>query len=196
LTISLEHLAAHMTTFLEGRELVLVVDPGDAGLDHRLGELEEIEHPPESRLAVGDNGRVPVRHDVGPTFRMGDLVGAGKGVIEATDQLGNAVRWVERLVGVGLGGLIHVARHLPARNIDRLETGLHHLHRLVAGQRPDSAEACQGAFLDDGASKPDHIRRRVGALDTLPSRIVLPTVLEMIDGLLIIPACRTRALHL
>jgi hypothetical protein len=83
--------------------------------------------------------------------------------------------------------------------------------RLVAGQRPEgaderlvveelpqafSAEACQGAFLDDGASKPDHIRRRVGALDTLPSRIVLPTVLETIDDLLIIPACRTRALHL
>ena len=46
----------------------------------------------------------------------------------------------------------------------------------------------------------DHWRcstiRAVGALDTLPSRIVLPTVLEMIDDLLIIPACRTRAFHL
>ena len=47
---------------------------------------------------------------------------------------GHAVGGVEALVGVHLAAGVGVGGNLPAAQIDGLESGLRHLHRLVAGQ--------------------------------------------------------------
>ncbi len=55
-----EHLAAHVAALLLARELVLEVDAGGAGLDHRLHQLEGVERAAEAGLGVGDDRREPV----------------------------------------------------------------------------------------------------------------------------------------
>ena len=69
-----ENLAAEVAAFLLGRELVLEVHAGGAGLDHRLHELERVQRAAEAGLGVRDDGREPVRaaHALGSV----DLVGA------------------------------------------------------------------------------------------------------------------------
>ena len=56
-----EHLAAHVAALLLGGELVLEVDAGGAGLDHRLHQLEGVERAAEAGLGVGHDRREPVR---------------------------------------------------------------------------------------------------------------------------------------
>ena len=50
-----QHLAAHVAALLHGGELVLEVHAGGAGLDHRLHQLEGIEHAAEAGFGVGDD---------------------------------------------------------------------------------------------------------------------------------------------
>src|SRR3712207_8491218 len=48
---------------------------------------------------------------------------------------------VQALVRVHLAGQVRVRRDLPARQVDRLEPGLHLLDGLVAGHRAERAHA-------------------------------------------------------
>jgi hypothetical protein len=126
-----QHLAAHVAALLGRGELVLEVDAGRAGLDHRLHQLIGVERAAKARLGVGHDGRHPV--DVVLAVHVRDLVGALQGLVDAAHQHRHAVHRVEALVGIGFGRGVVVARHLPAAHVDRLEAGLHHLHCLVAG---------------------------------------------------------------
>ena len=56
-----QHLAAQVAALLLGRELVLEVHAGGAGLDHGLHQLERVERAAEAGLGVGDDRREPVR---------------------------------------------------------------------------------------------------------------------------------------
>ena len=69
-----EDLAAHVAALLHRRQLVLEVHAGGARLDHRLHELERVQHAAEARFRVGDDGREEV--DVAGAFHVLDLVGA------------------------------------------------------------------------------------------------------------------------
>ena len=133
-----EHLAAHVAALLHRRELVLEVDARRAGFDHRLHQLEGVEHAAEAGLGIGDDRRevVDVVLALGPL----DLVGAREGVVDALDDHRHRVRRIERLVGVHLAGDVGVARDLPARQVDRLQAGLDLLHRLVAGERAERVD--------------------------------------------------------
>ena len=52
-----QHLAAHVAALLLRGELVLEVHAGGAGLDHRLHQLEGVEHAAEAGLGVGHDRR-------------------------------------------------------------------------------------------------------------------------------------------
>jgi hypothetical protein len=69
-----------------------------------------------------------------------DLVGPLQGAVDAPHHLGDAVDRVQALVGIGLTRGVGVGRHLPARQVDGLEPGSHHLHGLVAGQGPEGVD--------------------------------------------------------
>ena len=76
-----QHLAAHVAALLDRRELVLEVHAGGARLDHRLHQLERVQHAAEAGFGVGDDRREEV--DVALAFHVLDLVGARERVVDA-----------------------------------------------------------------------------------------------------------------
>ena len=133
-----EHLPAEVSALLLRRELVLEVDAGRAGLDERLHELERVERPSEAGLRVGHDRREPVGAVL--SFGRVDLVGAEKRARDALHERGRAVRRIQALVGVGLPGEVRVGRDLPARDVDRLQPRLDHLHGLRARHRAERGD--------------------------------------------------------
>ena len=73
-----------------------------------------------------------------------DLVGAAQCVDDPPYQSRGGVGRVEALVGVDLIGQVGVARHLPAGEVDRLEPGLDHLHRLPSAHRAEGVDVVAG----------------------------------------------------
>ena len=139
-----QHLAAEVAALLLARQLVLEMDARDARLDIGLHDLEAVQRPAEPGLGVGDDRREPVA--LGAAFGMLDLVGALQRPVDLPRQLRPGIGRVERLVGVHRAGGVGVGRGLPAGQIDGLEPGADHLHRLVAGdraQRPDRLVALE-----------------------------------------------------
>ena len=173
-----EHLAAEVAALLLGRELVLEVHRGRAGLDERLHHLVGVERPAEAGLGVGHDRCEPVDRVV--ALGVGDLVGAQERAVDPLHERGGAVGRVEALVGVGVAREVRVGRDLPAGEVDRLQAGLDHLHRLAAGHRaerrhplvlgeqaaqPLGAEAGERVLDRDGAAQPLDVVLAVGALD-------------------------------
>ncbi len=150
-----QDLAAHVPALLLRGKLVLEVHTGGPGLDERLGQLEDVERSTEPGLAVGDDGNHPVDGVValGPV----DLVGAAQGVDDPPHQGRGGVGRVEALVGVDLVGQVGVARHLPAGEVDRLEPGLDHLHRLASAHGAERVDVVAG-----GEQLPQLLRHQIG----------------------------------
>ena len=175
-----QHLAAHVAALLFRGELVLEVNAGRARLDIGLHDLERVQGTAEARFRVGHDRHEPV--DLGAAFGVLDLVGALEGAVDAAAQFRSGVGRIEALVrihrarGVGVGG------DLPARQIDRGQTGARLLHRLVAGdgaeridegfllQRfPKAVGALFGERIGDrhGAAQLLHLGRGVGTADAI-----------------------------
>ena len=123
-----------------------------------------------------------------PVLALGgvDLVGAQQRVVDAPHESRHAVGGIQALVGVGLAAEVGVGGDLPAAQVDRLEAGLDHLHRLAAGQRAERGHVVLGVeqrpeplraeprerVLDlDRAAQAQHVLARVGALDALPAPV-------------------------
>ncbi len=182
-----QDLPPHVTALLLGGELVLEVDAGDSGVDEALGQLEDVESAAEARLAVGDDGHEPV--DLGDALGPVDLVCPAKGVVDPFHQSRRRVGRVERLVGIHLTGEIAVPRHLPTRQIDRLQPRLDHLHRLTAAEgaecthvvlrgehlpEPDRHPVGQRGLLTNAPPKTHDVLGRVVPGDSFPTRVALP----------------------
>ena len=105
---------------------------GGASLDHCFHQFEGIQAASESGFGIGHDGGHPV-HAVLVVHVM-DLVGAQQRIIDPPDHRGHAVRRIQTLVGIHVAGVIRIRCHLPAAEIDRLQPGLHLLHRLIAGE--------------------------------------------------------------
>ena len=138
-----QHLAAHVAALLHRRELIFEVHARGARFDHRLHQFERVQHAAEAGFGVGHDRREVV--DVAfvariLAFRPLDLVGARERVVDALDDERHRVGRIQRLVRVHFAGDVRVARHLPARQIDRLQAGLDLLHGLVAGQRAERVD--------------------------------------------------------
>ncbi len=184
-----EHLAAEVAALLLRRQLVLVVDGRGAGLDHRLHQLERVQRAAEAGLGVGEDRDEPPRRRValGPV----DLVGAQQRIVDAADERRSGVGRVEALVGVHVPREVGVGGDLPAGDVDRLQAGLHHLHRLAArecAERADESVAAQQLpeplcaetrerVLDvDGAAQALHVLLRVGPRDAVHPTVHLHAV--------------------
>ena len=128
-----QHLAAEMAALLLGRELVLEMHAGGAGLDHRLHQLERVQRAAEPGLGVGHDRRHPVGAAL--ALRARDLVGAAQRVVDPAHHVRHGIDRVQRLVRIHLTRGVGVGGDLPAGQVDRLQPGLDLLHRLVAGQR-------------------------------------------------------------
>jgi hypothetical protein len=181
-----------VAALLHRGQLVLEVHARGAGADHRLHQLEGVQHATKARFSVGDDRREEV--DVVLVARVHaaralDLVGALEGRVDALDHLGHRIDRIQRLVGVHRHVAVVVGRHLPARQVDGLDARLHLLHRLAGGQRAEAVdvrlgvdelpqllgpEARQRVVDLHVAAQPDHVLGLVGPLDALPARVVVP----------------------
>jgi hypothetical protein len=180
-----------VAAFLLRRQLVLEVHPGRPRLDHRLHQLESVDDPSEPGLRVGDDGDQPVA--LPASLHPIDLIGAQQGVLDPTDQGGDAVDGIEALIRVGLPGEVGVGSHLPAAHVDRFQPGADHLHGLSSGQGAEGGDvglrvqelpeplrpaAGQRVFDPHGSPQPDDVEGRVIATDALPARIRRPALLQ------------------
>ena len=193
-----QHLATHVSAFLDSRQLVFEVNARGAGFDHGFHQFEGIEHAAETGFGIGhDRGEI-----VGVALLAGilafhplDLVAAGQRVVDLLDDLRHRVDRIQRLVGIHFTGQIGVAGDLPARKIDRLQAGLDLLHCLVAGER--SQRVHEGLFVDqlpeffgatlgqrvldcNRAAQTHDVGSRVAALDTAPAGVIGPLLLELL----------------
>ena len=185
-----EHLAAEVAALLLGRELVLEVHARGAGLDHRPHQLEGVERAAEAGLGVGHDRREPV-HVLVAALRPGDPVGPQQRVVDALDVLRRRVGGIEALVRVGVAGRVRVGGDLPARQVDRLQPGLHHLDGLQAGlgaeggdvrlvlqQLPQAlgAEAREAVLDPHRPAEANDLVGAVRAVDAVPARVEAPLV--------------------
>jgi hypothetical protein len=176
-----QHLAAQVAALLLAGQLVLEVDPGRPGLDQGPGQLVGVQRPPEAGLGVGHD-----RHQIGPLLPLdpGHLLGPEQGVVDPADDRRDAVGRVQALVGVGVAGQVGVGRDLPAGQVDGLEAGLGHLHRLPAGQGAEGRDVValaqqapqplgphpgQGVLDQHLGPEPAHVLGRVVAADAPPA---------------------------
>ncbi len=167
------------------------MDTRRARIDHRLHQLERVQHAAEAGLGIGDDRREEI--DVALAFHVLDLVGAHQRVVDPAHDLRHRVDRIERLVRIHLAGDVGVGGDLPARKVDRLQAGLHLLQRLVAGHRAERVHerlvvhqlpqllraAARERVLDVNRSAQAHdVLRRVAALDALPAGVFRPVLLE------------------
>jgi len=173
------NLAAQVAALLLGGELVLPVHSGGPGGDHRLHQLERVQHAAEACFRVSHDRGQPVRRVGVARLGPGDLISPEQRVIDPAHHLRHRVDRVQALVRVGLPSQVGVGRHLPAGQVDRLQPGLDLLHGLIAGhrakriyvvfaaqQRPEplGTKPGQGELLLHGAAQPDHVGGRIGPL--------------------------------
>jgi hypothetical protein len=182
-----ENLAAEMSALLCGGKLVFEVNASGARLDHGFHEFKGVQGAAKARFRVGHDRSEPIRGIL--TVHVVDLVGSHERVVDLAHHVRNAVGRVKALVGIHLASPVGVGCDLPAAEVDRLQSGLHLLDRLVAREsaqrghvrftmekRPEAlrAEPRQSVFDVDRAPKLEHVVATVGALYALPARFGLP----------------------
>src|SRR5471032_1351849 len=196
-----QYLAAHVAAFLHRCQLVFEVHARSASLDHALHQLVGVEYAAETGFSV--------RHDRGEVIDVAfvaraftgfplDLVGAAERVVDALDHGGYRVHRVQRLVGVhGFSGVV-VRCHLPAGQVDRLDTGFHLLDCLAASkgahavdeiffgtegrlgnlgdQLPQllGAEFCKGVLRLNRATQADDVSSGISAGYAFPAWVFSP----------------------
>ena len=131
-----QNLSAEVSALLGRGELIFEMHASRAGLDHRLHQFEGVQGAAESGFGIGHDGGHPV--DTVLSVEVVDLVGAHQGVVDAANDIGNAVGRVQALIGIHLARVVGVGGDLPTAEVDGLQAGLHLLHRLVAGERAES----------------------------------------------------------
>ena len=182
-----QHLAAEVAALLLRGELVLPVHARGAGLDHGLHQLVGVQRAAEAGLGVGHDRDQPVLDGLDALGEL-DLVGAQQRVVDAADHLRDRVGRVQRLVRVGVAGVVGVRGDLPAGEVDGAQPGLDLLHGLVAGQGAQGVGVAAGRWLlgellpqllarrggpacalRDAAAEADDVRCRVVTGDAFPA---------------------------
>jgi hypothetical protein len=185
-----------VAALLHAGQLVFEVHAGRTGVDHRLHQFKRVQHTAEARFGIGNDRRevVDIRR-IARILALGplDLVAALERVVDAANDLRHRVDRIERLVRVHLAGDVGVTGDLPAGQVDRFQTRLDLLHRLVAGESAERIDEGllvqqppqllgttlgQGVFDLDRPAQADHVVGRVAALDALPAGVLRPLLLQ------------------
>ncbi|MCY1409385.1 hypothetical protein D9M71_247340 [compost metagenome] len=196
-----QYLAAHVSAFFNRSQLVFEVNAGGACFDHALHQLVGVQNATETGFSVGNDWCEVVDVAVITWVLAGfplDLVGATERVIDALDHGRNRVNRVQRLVWVHGFCRVVVCSNLPARQVDRLDTGFNLLYGLATGQGAHAvyevfvwtegrlgalgnqvpqlvgAHAGQGVLRLNRATQANDVSSGVGAGHTFPARIFCP----------------------
>jgi hypothetical protein len=105
---------------------------GRARFDHGFHQLKGVQGAAKAGFRVRYNGGQPV-DTVAPLGVM-HLISSQERVVDGPDHMRDAIDRIETLVRVHLSGGVGVAGRLPPAQIDRLQSGLDLLHRLVTGE--------------------------------------------------------------
>ena len=138
-----EDLAAHMSAFLFGGQLIFKVNPCCTGFYHTLHKLEHIEWATKTGFGIGDDRGKPV-NAIFP-FGMVNLIGSLQCLVNTFDDMRHTVGRIEALVGIHLSGQIRIRGHLPAAQVDRLQASPDLLNGLIARQCTQSRHIGLGA---------------------------------------------------
>ena len=122
--------------------MVFKVDTCRPSFDHALHQFECIEVAAKTSFRVGDEWSKPI-HPVF-SFRVVDLVGAHERLVDSSHEVGDAVSWIEALIGIHLSRIVGIGRDLPATDVDSLQTCLHLLYCLVTRHRAQSRDISFG----------------------------------------------------
>jgi hypothetical protein len=157
---------------------------------------EGIQDPTEPGLGVSHDRLQPIDRVI--AFGMMQLISAQQRVVDTTNDLRHRVSRIQRLIRVHLTSKIRVTRHLPARQVDGLQTRAHLLHRLITGQCTERIDVRQGRHVTpeflgamsrermlnrNGAAKTHDILGAVTTLHTAPSRARGPFSLQLVGTL-------------
>ena len=126
-----QNLAAEMAAFLFRRKLIFKMHTRYASLDIGFHDFKTVQRPAEPGFCISDNWNEPVT--VCAAFTVFDLIGTLQGTVDLARQFRSGIGRVEALVGIHRTGHIGIGCNLPARQVNRLQSGAGHLHRLIAG---------------------------------------------------------------
>ena len=151
----------------------------NASLNIGLHNLIRIQRAAKASFGIGKNRREPI-FNAFAAFGMFNLIGTLQSAVDLARQFWAAIGGIKRLVGIHRTRHIRVRRHLPAGEIDRLQTSANHLHGLVAGKgtqsvgegivvelipEPRGPHLGQRVALGDGAAQLLHIGWGIRPLD-------------------------------
>ena len=175
-----QDLAAEMAAFLFRRQLIFKVNAGCARFNIGFHDLVGIERTTETSLSISNNRQEPIAFRA--AFRMFDFIGALQSAVDPTAEFRARICGIERLIRIHRTRRIGVCCHLPAGEINRLQTGASHLHRLVTGHRAERVDVILtlqqfpelvGAALGERlcnrkrAAQTDDFINRIRALDAI-----------------------------
>ena len=196
-----QYLATHVAAFFHRSQLVFEVHAGSACLDHALHQLVGVEYATETGFGVCHDWREVVDVAFIAWVLAGfplDLVGTTERVVDALDHGWHRVHRVQRLVGVhGFSGVV-VRSHLPAGQVDRLDTGFYLLDCLAASKGAHAvdeifvgtegrlgtlgyqvpqllgAEFCKGVLWLNRATQADDVSSGISAGHAFPAWVFSP----------------------
>ena len=113
--------------------------------------------PASMSATIGANQSLPA------SFDAFDLIGTLKRVVDALDDFRHGVVRIQRLIGIDLTRRVRVRRDLPAREVDRLESGFHRFDRLAAGE----ASECGDRFVLASSARSFSAPRRASVYSML-----------------------------
>ncbi len=173
-----EHFASHVPAFLFAGELVFKMHSGRARLDHCFGQFENVKRPAEPGFSIGHDRREPV--DFALAFSVLNLVGPLQCLVDPFNHCRHAVRRIQALVRIHLTSEIGIRGNLPTAQIDCLQSRLHLLNRLIAGERAEGGHVILGCNSSHSFSAPRRARVCSGtrclavAARLLPNKVARP----------------------
>ena len=185
-----------MSTLLDGRQLIFKVDTTGARINHGLHQLERIQDATKTSFSVGHDGHKIV-HISGTTGAL-DLICPLESIVDPSHNRGHRIDWVKRLIRIHGVTQIGICSNLPARQINRLDTGFNLLDCLTPRQSTQGRDKILGVnptpqflstesrqrILDlDRPLESDHIGSCVIPLDVLPTWVFCPVLLDRFSSI-------------
>ena len=185
-----------MSTLLDGRQLIFKVDTTGARINHGLHQFECIQDATKTSFSVGHDGHKIV-HISGTTGAL-DLICPLESIVDPSHNRGHRIDWVKRLIRIHGVTQIGICSNLPARQINRLDTGFNLLDCLTPRQSTQGRDKILGVnptpqflstesrqrILDlDRPLESDHIGSCVIPLDVLPTWVFCPVLLDRFSSI-------------